>query len=124
MPAKGTSWYCDIVAVNFRERAVYLCEVTYNKKLDALITRLQAWGDNWAGVRAALIRDCAIPETWDIKPWVFVPQDRDSVLRTKLSSLRNVGDGNGKMPTPRIEHLEAVLPWKYRSWDRNGNDSA
>ena len=29
--SKGTTWYCDVVAVSFREKKVYLCEVTYLK---------------------------------------------------------------------------------------------
>jgi hypothetical protein len=29
VPPKGTSWYCDVMAANFRERRAYLCEVTY-----------------------------------------------------------------------------------------------
>jgi len=45
--SKGTHWYCDAVAVNFRESAVYLCEVTYSTSLSALIGRLQAWSSNW-----------------------------------------------------------------------------
>jgi hypothetical protein len=118
VPAKGTSWYCDVVAANFRDCAVYLCEVTYSGTLHALIGRLQAWSDNWPGLRVALIRDCCVPETWQVQPWVFIPEDRHAVLKKKLPSLANIGDGPGNMPSPRVTYLEEVVPWKYRSWDR------
>ena len=38
---KGRSWYCDAVAVSFRDSAVYLCEITYSSSMHALITRLR-----------------------------------------------------------------------------------
>lgn len=109
-PPKGTSWYCDIVAVNLRESAVYLCEVTFSVTLQALLDRLKAWDSNWDRLCAALQRDCSIPPGWKIQPWVFIPEDRRQILEAKHRSI--------KMPAPRVTHLESVVPWKYRSWNR------
>ena len=39
-PSKGTSWFCDAVAVSVRNNTVYLCEVTYSTTLYALLERL------------------------------------------------------------------------------------
>ena len=116
-PSKGAHWYCDAVAVNFAERSVHLCEVTYSATLHALLTRLSAWASNWQGVRVALQRDCGIPEDWSVCPWVFIPQDREPLLLKKLS-LFDPMVGEAAMPTPRIKYLEEIVPWKYKSWDR------
>jgi hypothetical protein len=117
-PAKGAHWYCDAVATDFRERSVYLCEVSYSTTLHALIRRLQAWGDNWPALRAAIARDCCIPEAWRVQPWLFIPEERHAVLAKKLPSLLSTDGSDGRMPSPRITYLESVVPWRYRSWDR------
>ena len=117
-PAKGTHWYCDAVAANFRETTLYLCEVTYSTTLYSLLGRLQTWSTNWRALRAALVRDCGVPEAWQVKPWLFVPEARMARLTNKLVMLTNVGSADGNMPAPRITYLESVVPWKYRTWDR------
>jgi hypothetical protein len=50
-PPKGSSWYCDVLAVKFGSDSsdpttVYLCEVTYSQTLQGLMKRLKAWNDN------------------------------------------------------------------------------
>jgi hypothetical protein len=117
VPAKDKHWFCDVVAVNFTERTVYLCEVTYSNTLFALLKRLKAWAENWASVKAALIRDCNIPADWKVVPWVFIPRDREKLFKKKLDDL-GAFDESIAMPPPRIEFLEEVVPWKYPSWDR------
>lgn len=109
-PPKGTSWFCDIVAVNLREHKVHLCEVTYSRSMDALKQRLKAWDANWKQVCQALWRDCAISPEWIVTPWVFVPRD--------LAKSMSMGTYL-QMPSPQITALEEIVPWKYRSWDRN-----
>jgi hypothetical protein len=54
---KGEHWYCDILAVNFRDSTVYLCEVTLSRTVAALLKRLREWNANWPAVRAAVARD-------------------------------------------------------------------
>ena len=75
-PAKGQHWYCDAVAVNFKERTAYLCEVTYSRTLYSLLARLSGWINNWSGIKAALHRDCGVGPDWRVVPWIFVPADR------------------------------------------------
>lgn len=116
--AKGEHWYCDAVALDMRTRAVYLCETTYSANLGALFARLKAWSKSWGGIRAALIRDSAVPAGWPMQPWVFIPEGRGVLLREKLSFVEGIGSADGQMPFPRITHLECVVPWKYRTWDR------
>lgn len=114
----GPHWYCDAVAVNFRLRKVYLCEVTYSKSLSALITRLKSWSENWGKLKQALARDCSLPDDWEVRPWLFVPQHLRAALDKKLTILHGVNGGVTNMPVPIITELEAVLPWVYKSWNR------
>lgn len=46
----GPHWYCDAVACDFQHKRVFLCEISYDTHLTALIARLSAWHDNWAGL--------------------------------------------------------------------------
>ena len=107
---KGTTWYCDIVAVNLRESKVYLCEVTFSRDLSGLLKRLKTWDENWPRVCAALQRDCSIPADWPIQPWVFIPAERWQILQSKHQS--------DNMPVPRVTYLESVVPWTYSSDSR------
>jgi len=123
-PAKGAHWYCDIVAVNFEKRTVFLCEVTYSKTLQALMDRLQAWSSYWPALCEALRRDCRVPKDWKIQPWVFFPEAdrRPDAYEKKIALLTNIG-AEGNMPTPKVTYLESVAPWKY-PWDRKSSKSA
>lgn len=109
-PPKGTMWYCDILAINLREKAAYMCEISFSKGLSALVERLAAWDREWTGVRTALQRDCSIPVEWPIKPWVFIPGVRWPVLKRKLKV--------ESIPYPRVTYLEEIVPWKYSSDNR------
>ena len=122
-PPKGTSWYCDVVAVNFRERRVYLCEITYSPTLHSLFRRLQAWSTNWSAVCSAIVRDCSVPNDWKIQPWVFLPKKSHALFEERLKLLTNVGDVDGNMPLPLITDLEEVAPWEY-SYDRTPKGSS
>jgi len=113
----GMLWYCDIVAVDFRQSAVFLCEVSYSKSLSALLKRLDEWNAHWPGVCAALARDCSLPK-WPVRPWVFVPEALHAQLESKLETLLQKQSGPNRMPNPTITDLESVAPWKYRSWNR------
>jgi hypothetical protein len=118
-PPRGTSWYCDALAVNFREKTVYLCEITYSNTLHALMQRLRAWAVNWPALRAALGRDCAIPPEWPVRPWVFIPEALKPTYSRKLIAILDSASSPDGMPIPRLTYLEDVVPWKYRTWDRH-----
>jgi hypothetical protein len=117
----GPHWYCDAVAVNFRESAIYLCEISYSVTLESLLKRLQAWRDNWDGVLTALRRDCFLPEGWPVAPWAFVPRDGFTVLDNGIAQMAKSGPTRFEIKrTP----LEDAQPWRYRSWDRIANNGA
>lgn len=115
-PKKNRFWYCDLLAVSLRERAVFLCEVTYSSSASALIKRLHAWKANWPELKLALQRDCAIDPAWRVSPWVFLPESRRPVYERKLAALGAFKEPG--MPEPRFTALEDVVPWKYCTWDR------
>lgn len=111
--AKNTSWFVDVLAVNFERRCVFMCEVTYSKAPSALVKRLTTWAENWPKVTAAIHRDTNIPADWNIIPWIFVPEAQIAAIRDRLP----------KFPaTPPITALEDTLPWKFRTWDRQVGD--
>ena len=115
-PRKGRFWYCDLLAVSMRERVAYLCEVTYASSVSSLIARLRAWQTHWAELRSALERDCSIESSWHVAPWVFLPESRRETYERKLSLLAPFELSS--MPEPKVTVLEDVVPWKYRTWDR------
>jgi hypothetical protein len=119
----GPHWFCDAVAVSFRERRVYLGEITYSKSFSALNKRLTDWAANWGLLRVALVRDCHVPDAWPVQPWLFVPNALQNALKDRLRKIANIGDAAEQMPYPKTTDLEAVAPWKYQSWNRR-EDSA
>ena len=115
MPAKGTSWIVDLLAVNFRKHTVHLCEVTYSQSLNALLKRLTAWSKNWPEMLDALRRDASLPSDWPVRPWIFIPK---SLIGKFVDKFRE------EIPdfpvVPLITPLEMALPWKFCTWDREG----
>lgn len=74
----GPHWYCDAVAVSFKEQAAYLCEISYAARAPSLIARLKGWNEHWAGIRGALERDSGVPLDWTVRPWLLSPRLRPS----------------------------------------------
>lgn len=109
----GPHWYCDLVAVNFKEKRVYLCEVTYSKTLASLLKRFASWDEHWCDLKAALVRDCGLPVDWEVIPWAFIPEHLQQKYEEKLLTTKT-----HNMPYPKLTTLESILPWHYRSWNR------
>jgi hypothetical protein len=117
----GAHWYCDAVAVDFRAKAVYLCEISYATKLSAMIDRLKQWNANWLDLQKALVRDCKVPHDWPVRPWLFVPELCIPTLVAKLKAI--VGNDGLAVFQPRITSLESVQPWQYCSWNHQDKDT-
>jgi len=109
----GPHWYCDAVALDLRAKEVFLCEISYATHLADLTKRLKGWHDNWDGVRRALVRDGFISESWPVRPWLFVPQERVDLLKKRLLQIAN---GQPKFKV-RITPLEMVQPWRYPNFN-------
>ena len=117
--AKGQHWYCDLVAIDFGMKAVYLCEVSYSRTMHSLDKRLQAWAAHWPGVRNAVLRDSNLKDLVDFElvPWLFVPKKYEGTHVARLLKIACVDPAELQMPTPRVTYLEDILPWLYRSWN-------
>lgn len=114
----GPHWYCDAVAVDFRSRSVFLCEITFAKSPTGLLKRLGGWHENWDGLLQALRRDCAIPADFPVRPWIFVPE---ALIGTIVDALEKFELSHSTdVPVPRITTLEMTSPWLYPSWNRVG----
>jgi hypothetical protein len=115
----GPHWYCDAVAINLRDREVFLCEISFSSSLADLGKRLSGWHANWHALRHALARDLYIDPSWPVTPWVFVPQELFRTLESRLArTYRNETMSPEQMPYTKATFLEEVVPWKYRSWNR------
>jgi hypothetical protein len=106
-------WYSDIMAINLRHPAVYLCEVSYSRTLNPLLTRLKEWNADWPAVQSALQRDSHVDPDWPLRVWLFVLDDSQALLADKLPQALGTADGLQAMPTPLLTTLESVPPWKY-----------
>lgn len=110
----GPHWYCDAVAVDFRQSAIFLCEISYSNRLQDLTKRLRDWNAHWGQLVSGLVRDSCLPSDWPVRPWLFVPGEEP--LKLLLRRL----DGIQLQFVPRITTLDAILPWTFNSWNRVG----
>ena len=108
----GPHWYCDAVALNFRSKEIFLCEISYAVHLADLVKRLKGWHANWKGVCAAVARDSFLSEPWPVRPWLFVPEGRVPFLEQRLAQMQPL------QFVHKITPLEMVQPWRYPSWNR------
>jgi hypothetical protein len=117
----GPHWYCDVLALDFRSKTIFLCEVSFASGLADLTNRLHDWHEHWGAVREAIERESRLSETelkgWSIRPWVFIRKDHVDHLNGKLKLIAN---GQGPQFEYKITPLEDVQPWLYRSWNRIG----
>jgi hypothetical protein len=113
----GPHWYCDAVAADFRDKTIFLCEISYSKGLPTLTKRLRGWHDDWAKVCYALTRDSFLDKAWPVRPWLFVPEQLVPMLTRRLEE---ISAGQPLKFSPRITPLEMIQPWQYQSWNRVG----
>ena len=122
---KGRHWYCDVVAVDFKEQSVSLCEITYSTTAQSLLGRLCAWREHWPELVHAVRRDCGVPEGWTVRPWIFLPEKYETKFSERYALLCGSQKSKSAMPEPRVTHLESTVPWKYLvTWDRKLDDIA
>jgi hypothetical protein len=112
-PRKGEHWYCDILAINLREKRVYLCEVTLSRSVATLYKRLREWDAHWPEIRAGLVRDCGVDPEWQVQPWVFVPESQMELVERRVRRLPERDGAADQMPMPVVTSLESVTPWLY-----------
>ena len=104
-PPKDRHWYVDVLAIDFRDKKIWLCEVTYSATQAALLKRLLAWQNNWDEVQKAVRREIPLGNDFELKPWVFIPEEQHRGFQNRLQKLGGTLD-------LRLSSLEQVLPWK------------
>jgi hypothetical protein len=116
---KGSSWYCDAIAVDFRAKTIFLCEASYSESQQTQIKRIKEWNDHWMEICDALANKNYnnLPSEWQVRPWLFVPGKYLKRLLEGLESIRHTQELN---LVPRITILEMVQPWEYCNYDRQG----
>ena len=62
-----------------------------------------------------------LPPEWPVRPWIFVPEGLVTILVKRLCQIAGSIEAL-KFGFPRITTLEMVQPWRYRSWDRVGEE--
>jgi hypothetical protein len=108
-PHEKPHWFVDVLAISMRDKAAYLCEVTYAKQPRAMLRRLHSWKENWELINKTLREDACIDNGWPLIPWVFAPSLTMAIVEPVLKELFS----NGRAMT-----LEKVLPWLYCTYDR------
>lgn len=119
----GPHWYCDAVVADFRDQCIFLCEITFANPPNGLLVRLDGWNSHWADVRKALHRESNLPDSWPVRPWLFVLEKLVPKVIEKCQKFRSArpdGASESLLPVPRITPLEMVMPWHYTSWNRHG----
>jgi hypothetical protein len=121
-PPKGSSWYCDALAVDFgpgppKQATVFLCEITYSETLQSLVKRLRAWNDHWDEICNALVNNSHLPAEWPVRVWLFVPEAKDCAKKL-VTALDKIGSVQPLRFKPRITTLEMVQPWAYCTYNR------
>ena len=106
-PLSKGCWWIDVLAVDFKEKAIFLCEVSYSKTLTALVRRLRQWSDQWDAICPTLFEHTHVPNNWQITPWVFIPRDYRPVFDRKFKAVTS------PRFAPRITDLEDTAPWKF-----------
>jgi hypothetical protein len=103
---KGRSWWVDILAVDFKHKTIFLCEVSYSKTLAALAKRLQQWSDNWIEIRDTLFLLTSIPSDWTVRVRIFTPNELRDVYERQMKTL------SAPPFDLQWEPLEEVVPWR------------
>ena len=113
---KGVEFWTDIVAVSFKDRAVFFCEVKITnrepkKSADRMLKDVAKYEEHWDEITMIGPR-LGIPADFEPRTWLFLQEESAKLLVTRL----------GSRTRPRVTPLEMCLPWKYDHWQRNGED--
>jgi hypothetical protein len=103
---KGRNWWIDILAVDFEDQAVYLCEATFAQQPNYMFRRLKAWAALWSEIRENLFLVTHAPISWNVIPWVFAPANLESKIRQGIEAIPN------RPFDYKWRAFEEIVPWK------------
>jgi hypothetical protein len=109
---KGQSIWVDAVAVDLREHAVYLVEITSDPNARAIIKKLNHdYAEMLPTIRRAMLGGLGLPDTWGIRPWLFL---RERAAAKVIASIP-------RAVVPKITFLHTTAwEWEYGKLRRTG----
>jgi hypothetical protein len=60
---KGRNWWIDVLAIDFKDKTVYLCEATFAKQPNYMFHRLRTWAALWSEIRVNLFHVTQAPRS-------------------------------------------------------------
>ena len=94
---KGRNWWIDVLAVDFKDETIYLCEATIAQKPKYMLQRLRAWTAHWQEICKTLFRLTQAPDTWRVKPWIFAPDFLKPKIEGGIAAIPDLPfDTNGR----------------------------
>jgi hypothetical protein len=122
---KGRNWWIDVLAVDFQDETIYLCEATFARQPTYMLRRLSAWAAVWTELCNALYHTTSAPKTWRVIPWISLQQScragsRTASRRLKIcllstggplskKSFRGSGLSSHELRLPKSERARPIL---------------
>jgi hypothetical protein len=103
---KGRNWWIDVLAVDFRNETIYLCEATFAQQPNYMFRRLRAWAALWSEIRENLFHVTSAPSSWNVIPWIFAPANLESKIKQGIEAIPNRPFGY------EWTAFEDIVPWK------------
>jgi hypothetical protein len=107
---KGRNWWIDVLAVDFKEQTIYLCEATFARHPTYMFARLRAWTAVWPEICENLFRVTHAPHSWTVKPWIFTPNDLKSRIELGIAAIRDCPFDY------KWTAFEDIVPWKRQQY--------
>ena len=103
---KGRNWWIDVLAINFRNETLYLCEATFAQQPNHMFRRLKAWAALWSEIRENLFHVTHAPSSWNVVPWIFAPASLESKIKQGIEAIPNCPFDC------KWTAFEDIVPWK------------
>ena len=103
---KGRNWWIDVLAVDFGDEAVYLCEATFAQQPNYMFHRLNAWAALWPEIRENLFRVTHAPSHWNVIPWIFAPASLELKVKQGIDAIPD------RPFDYKWKSFEEIVPWK------------
>ena len=103
---KGRNWWIDVLAVDFKDEAIYLCEATFAQQPNYMFRRLRTWAALWLEIRENLFHVTHAPSSWDVIPWIFAPSNLESKIKQGIETIPD------RPFDCKWRSFEEIVPWK------------
>ena len=107
----------DFVVVNFKEKCVYIIEVTTAWNIRSVMKKVDARKTRWfEPIKQSEVSWAKMVSNWNFRVCLFLREDAVGRAKTILA------EGDDKTDNVSIKSLDSVLlPWKDWNWDKKSN---